>query len=106
MNPEVMRRRDELSEKYQSEIFKTSPDGFHIAPWVNCETLADAYSQGFDAGFTDKDSAGPIISELVEALNAIIPTVHMTELGYFKKCEAVAKAQIALEKYKTWEAGK
>jgi len=47
---EVLNRiRDEHAELYTKMEFKDNPDGFHVSPWCNEDTMSDAFSAGFNA---------------------------------------------------------
>ena len=96
MNPEVMKRRDEWVEYIIDDARKCCDD------CANKASNASLFlQQGFDAGFTDKDSAGPIISELVDCLQ------RYANLNAFWGNGTIGNwAQEALEKYKAWESKK
>jgi hypothetical protein len=39
---------EEAADEYAKELFKLNPDGFHVAPWCNEDTLSDAFIAGVE----------------------------------------------------------
>lgn len=63
-----MSTREDLANAHRDEMFKFNPDGFTVAPYVNSETLADSFEQGWESALKN----APEVKELVEALELFI----------------------------------
>lgn len=46
MTTEREKQIEEAATIYQTCVFGSNPDGFHVAPYCNSETLADSFEQG------------------------------------------------------------
>lgn len=64
---------------YANEQFKDNPNGFHIAPWVNAETLEDAFEAG--AAYRDANQSEKVLA-LVQALESANRTLIYVQEEY------------------------
>ena len=86
--------RDKLASEYRDEDFKQNPNGYTVAPYVNDETVAEAFSAGWDAA-----RANQVEGWLTQDMGLHVTNIDklINERDQLKaQCEKLAEA---LEKY-------
>lgn len=51
--PDLMKRIEEMAEKYRYEDFKKNPDGYTVATYCNSETTSTAFEAGAQAMYAE-----------------------------------------------------
>ena len=98
MTPQQKKARDEASEKYQAGIFDQNPDGFTVAPYVNSETLADAYLCGADFWYERAKVLEDALNKTVMAWENVDLTGDLSGVS-----DAIELSREALKKYRGGE---